>query len=94
MLGYLVILSRAQVVLADDIEFILQSHRFITMAASVSLPSDEVRVLDTLVSGDYATHLVRLSMPISEKGWEITEPTLEEIILPYLRLGTAPEVTQ
>lgn len=88
---YLVILSHSRVVLADDIEFILQSHRFITLPTGRSRLSDEVTVLDTRVSGDYVTRLVRLSMPIGEEKWEITEPTLEEIILPYLRLGTNAE---
>jgi hypothetical protein len=49
--------------------------------------AEDVIVLDTRTSGDYVTYLVRLSMPIGECEWEITEPTLEEIILPYLRQG-------
>jgi ABC-2 type transport system ATP-binding protein len=91
---YLVILSHSRVVLADDIEFILQSHRFITMPTGGSQLSDEVTVLDTRMSGGYVTHLVRLTLPIGEGKWEITEPTLEEIILPYLRLGIHAEAKQ
>jgi hypothetical protein len=37
---------------------------------------------------------VRLTLPIGEGKWEITEPTLEEIILPYLRLGIHAEAKQ
>lgn len=91
---YLVILSHSRVVLADDIEFILQSHRFITMPTGRSQLSDEVTVLDIRASADYVTHLVRLTMPLGEGKWEITEPTLEEIILPYLRLGTRAEAAR
>ncbi len=87
---YLVILSHSSVVLADDMEFVVESHRFLSASSSISptLP-DGVTVIDTRTSSRDVTHLVRMALPIVDDTWQITEPTLDEIIMAYLRLGTS-----
>ncbi|HUV58265.1 MAG TPA: ABC transporter ATP-binding protein [Acidimicrobiales bacterium] len=86
---YLVILSHSKVVLHDDLEFVVESHRLLS-ASSSSTPAlpDGVTVIDTRIGSRDVTHLVRLTLPLVEEAWGITEPTLDEIIMAYLRLGT------
>ncbi|MHB1209100.1 MAG: ABC transporter ATP-binding protein [Acidimicrobiales bacterium] len=84
---YLIILSRSTIVLADDLEFIMGSHRLISSSSSrtPALP-DGATVIDTRMSSRDRTHLVRMALPVADSTWQITEPTLDEIILAYLRL--------
>lgn len=87
---YLVILSHSRVVLADDLEFVVESHRLISMSTSrsPSLP-DGVTVIDTHMSSRDVTYLARVTLPLDDESWQITEPTLDEIIMAYLRHGTS-----
>jgi ABC-2 type transport system ATP-binding protein len=86
---YLVILSHARVVLADDLEFVVESHRLISSSTSGSRSLPEgVTVIDTHTSSRDVTHLARVTQPLSDQSWQITEPTLDEIIMAYLRHGT------
>jgi ABC-2 type transport system ATP-binding protein len=86
---YLVILSHSKVVLADDLEFVVESHRFVsTPSSNTSALPDGVTVIDTRISSRDVTHLVRMTLPTIDETWQITEPTLDEIIMAYLRLGT------
>ena len=86
---YLVIMSHSKVVLHDDLEFVVESHRFLGASSSSSpvLPEGVV-VIDSRTSGRDVTHLVRLTMPFDDGAWHVTEPTLDEIIMAYLRLGS------
>ena len=85
---YLVIMSHSTIVLADDLEFVVESHRFLG-APSPNVPElpEGVTVIDTRTSSRDVTYLVRMSLPLSDETWEITEPTLDEIIMAYLRLA-------
>lgn len=87
---YLVILSNSKVVLADDLEFVVGTHRFIS-TSSLSAPTlpEGVSVIDTRTSNRDVTFLVRMTLPIDEKKWHIYEPTLDEVIMAYLRLGAS-----
>ncbi len=86
---YLVILSHSKVVLHDDLEFVVESHRFLS-ASSPGTPAlpEGVTVIDTRIGSRGVTHLVCLTLPLVEETWDITEPTLDEIIMAYLRPGT------
>ena len=87
---YLVILSHARVVLSDDIEFILESHRILSAARGDQLaPPEGARIIDTRVSSREVSHLARVTLPVDDPRWRVAEPTLEEIVLGYLREGTA-----
>ncbi len=84
---YLVIMSRSTIVLADDLEFVVESHRLLGAPSPYAreLP-DGVTVIDTRTSSRDVTYLVRMTLPLIDETWEITEPTLDEIIMAYLRL--------
>jgi ABC-2 type transport system ATP-binding protein len=86
---YVVVLSRSRVVLADDIEFVLESHRFISSPGDdvSELPEGAVLV-DERSSARQTAALVRVELPLHETGWKIEQPTLEEIVMGYLREGT------
>ncbi len=85
---YLVILSRARVVLCDDLDYVLSSHRILSAATSTkSSEPPGVTVIESRVSSREVSYLVRMDAPFSDAGWRITEPTLEEIVLAYLRGG-------
>lgn len=86
---YLVIVSRARVVLSDDVEFVVSTHRLITAALPGDLePPPGVTVIDTRLSSREVTHLVRVEVPVNDGRWRSDEATLEEIVLAYLREGT------
>lgn len=84
---YLVILSHSKVILADELEFVVESHRYLTapMSATPVLP-DGATIIDTRTSSRDVTHLVRMSLPTADETWQISEASLDEIIMAYLRL--------
>ena len=92
---YLVIMAHSRIVLADDLEFVVESHRFLSAASSntPALP-EGVTVIDTRTSSSEVTHLVRMTLPLVDETWQVTEPTLDEIIMAYLRLGTGSTLSQ
>lgn len=92
---YLVIMSHSTIVLADDLEFVVESHRFLSATSSnaPALP-EGVTVIDTRTSSRDVTHLARMTLPLVDETWQITEPTLDEIIMAYLRLGTGSTLSQ
>lgn len=83
---YLIIISHAQVLLCDDVDFITESHRVIRADASVgsSLPPG-VTVIERRESNREITHLVRLELPLNDGRWQVLTPSIEEIALAYLR---------
>lgn len=85
---FLVILSNSKVVLADDLEFIHESHRFLRSTVKSPTLPEGVTVIDTRTSSRDVTLLARMTLPVAVSEWEVTEPTLDEIIMAYLRLGT------
>ena len=92
---YLVIMSHSTIVLADDLEFVVESHRFLSATSSnaPTLP-EGATVIDTRTSSRNVTHLARMTLPLVDETWQITEPTLDEIIMAYLRLGTGSTLSQ
>ena len=92
---YLVIMSHSTIVLADDLEFVVESHRFLSAASSKAPALPEgVTVIDTRTSSREVTHLARMTLPLIDETWQVTEPTLDEIIMAYLRLGTGSALSQ
>lgn len=85
---YLVIVSESHVVLCDDIDYIVESHRMLTARAldGLEVPSGATAI-DTHRSSRSAAHLTRLELPVTDERWIITEPTLHEIVMAYLRKG-------
>jgi ABC-2 type transport system ATP-binding protein len=91
---YVVILSQSRVVLSEDLEYVLESHRYLSRAVSdgVPIPHGAV-VLEERITAREVTYLVRLAMPLERDGWRIERPTLDEIVVAYLRQGRRPRAT-
>jgi ABC-2 type transport system ATP-binding protein len=83
---YLIILSGAEVVLADDLQHVREVHRLLV---GLRRPLSEVPAGAVVVSASdterQSTWLVRCEAPISDASFDVAEPTLEEIVLAYLR---------
>jgi len=87
---YVVVLARSRVVLADDIEFVLESHRLISsLRGDAAVLPDGAISVDERNSARQTSALVRVELPLNEAGWKIEQPTLEEIVMAYLRAGIA-----
>lgn len=83
---YVVILNGSLLQLAGELDHVLASHRLlIGPAEEVSVMPDEVTVVASATTGRQATVLVRTEQPLAASGWEVHEPTLEEIVIAYLR---------
>ena len=98
---YVIILSASRVQIADDLDFVLASHRLL-VGSSEHLPDvpPGATVIATRHSERQTDLLVRVEQPLTEPGWRVLEPTLEEIVVAYLREGvqrppgnTRPQVT-
>ncbi|MGD0442124.1 MAG: ABC transporter ATP-binding protein [Acidimicrobiales bacterium] len=83
---YVIILSAARVYVADDLDYVLASHRLL-MASSEQAPSlpPGVVVVSTRSSERQTSLLVRVEQPVTDPAWRVVEPTLEEIVIAYLR---------
>lgn len=83
---FLIIISHAKVVLCDDLDFVMESHRILKADASVGsdLPAG-VTVIETRTSSREVSYLARLELPVRDDRWQILEPSVEEIALGYLR---------
>ncbi len=83
---YVIILSRSRVVLSEDLDYVLESHRLLSRGVDdgVPVPSGAV-VLEERRSTREVTYLVRLAMPLERDGWRVERPSLNEIAIAYLR---------
>jgi ABC-2 type transport system ATP-binding protein len=85
---YVVVLARSRIVLSNDIDFVLESHRFLSAKRSenVELPPGVIP-LDEQKSTRETTILARIELPLFDSRWVIEQPNLEEIVMAYLRQG-------
>jgi ABC-2 type transport system ATP-binding protein len=83
---YVIILSASRVHVADDLDYVLASHRLL-MASSEEAPAlpTGVVVVSTRHSERQTNVLVRVEEPVTDSSWRVVEPTLEEIVIAYLR---------
>jgi ABC-2 type transport system ATP-binding protein len=83
---YVIILSASRVHVADDLDYVLASHRLLE-ASSEHAPQTPagVTVISTTRSGRQTSILVRVGEPLTDPAWRVVEPTLEEIVIAYLR---------
>jgi len=91
---YVVILSHSRVVLSEDLDYVLESHRLLSRGIddAGSVPRGAV-VLEERRSTREITYLVRLEEPLERDGWRIERPTLDEIAIAYLREGQRPSLS-
>lgn len=86
---YLVILAQSRVVLSDDIDYILESHRLMTASVKDHLtPPVGVDIIGEELSNREVSLLVRAGLPLADARWHVERPTLDEIVLAYLRRGS------
>ena len=88
---YVIILSESRIVLSEDLDYVLESHRFLSRGLDdgVEVPRGAF-VLDERRTTREVTYLVRLAMPLARDGWRIERPTLNEIVIAYLRVKPRP----
>jgi ABC-2 type transport system ATP-binding protein len=90
---YVIILSDSRIVLSEDLDYALESHRYLSRGVDdgVTVPPGAT-VLEERRSTREVTYLVRLAMPLERDGWRIERPTLNEIVIAYLRDQPRPNV--
>ena len=89
---YLVVVAHGRVVLSDDLDYVMQSHRLLRATVDSShFPQGAVVVEDRRGTRDGVV-LLRLELPVTQDLWTFEEPTLDEIVLAYMRLRAVGEV--
>ena len=82
---YVVILSSSRVRFAGELDDVLASHRLLVGPANTVPTLDDAVVISSVITGRQTTMLVRSDRLIVDPAWKVIEPTLEEIVLAYLR---------
>ena len=91
---FVVVLAHSRVVLANDIDFVLESHRFLSAGRDVGLALPPgATVIDERNSARESSVLARMELPFFDSKWHVEQPTLEEIVMAYLRLGAPSQVS-
>ena len=86
---YIVVLAHSRVVLSNDTEYILESHRILSAVDDDELlPPPGVIVINRNSTTRGQSLLVRIELPIDEARWRVERPSLEEIVMAYLREGS------
>jgi ABC-2 type transport system ATP-binding protein len=83
---YVIILSQSRIVLSEDLDYVLESHRLLSRGIDDGVPVPRgATVLQERRTTREVTYLVRLAMPLERDGWRIERPTFNEIAIAYLR---------
>ncbi|MGK5632121.1 ABC transporter ATP-binding protein [Streptomyces sp. URMC 123] len=89
---YLLLVDGGRVRLAGEAEDVLGAHRLLTGVATGPGDPPELAphtVVETRTTGRQITALIRPEGPVAGR-WESAEPSLEEVVLAYLRTPEAP----
>lgn len=84
---HLLLLGAGRVRLAGPLDALLAAHRLVTGRADT--PLDPHTVVESRTTGRQLTALIRPEGPLGD-GWQVTVPTLEELVLSHLRAPDAP----
>jgi ABC-2 type transport system ATP-binding protein len=87
VIDHLLLVDGGRTRLAGDVDGILADHRLLQGTDAMSLASHTV--VEARRSGRQLSALVRPRGPIAEE-WTVHEPTLEELLLAYLRSPESP----
>jgi ABC-2 type transport system ATP-binding protein len=83
---YVIFLSASRVQFAGELDHVLAVHRLLVGPVGTESTSlDEATIISSITAGRQSTLLVRCEQPLLDPAWEVLEPTLEEIVLAYLR---------
>jgi ABC-2 type transport system ATP-binding protein len=82
---HLILLSNSQAQLCDDIDTVLSRHRRLVGPRRQVLNLSSGTTVITATHTDKQTRLVvRLEGPVSNPSWEMSEVTLEDVVLAYM----------
>jgi ABC-2 type transport system ATP-binding protein len=88
---YVIILSASRVQLAGELDNVLASHRMLAgPAGSAPVMPAGAMVISSVTTGRQLTMIVRTGSPVTDPAWQVIEPTLEEIVIAYLRARSRP----
>ncbi|MER8159346.1 ABC transporter ATP-binding protein [Streptomyces sp. NPDC094472] len=91
---YLLLMGGGRIRLAGETDAIQAAHRVVTGPSETGggTPAALARhtVVETRTTGRQLTALIRPEGTASGDGWIVTEPSLEEVLLGYLRTPEAP----
>jgi ABC-2 type transport system ATP-binding protein len=82
---YLVVLVDSRVQVAGDIEHLLATHHRLTgpRRDEANLPADQ-HVISASHTDRQSTYLIRTEKPILDPAWEVSQLTLEDLVLAYM----------
>jgi ABC-type multidrug transport system ATPase subunit len=86
---YLIMLTGGRLRLSGDTEEILSAHALVSGAQDTLPGLDSHTVIDSRTTGRQTTALIRPAAPLSP-DWTANAPTLEEVVLAYMRNPAAP----
>jgi ABC-2 type transport system ATP-binding protein len=78
---HLVLLANGRVYLSGDVEDLLAQHRLMIGPRDLTMPTHSI--VESRTTERQATVLARTTEPV--EGWQLHDPTLEELALAYLR---------
>ena len=91
---FLLLIGGGRLRLAGDTDAVQAAHRLITgpRGTDGGTPWEAARhtVVETRATGRQLTALIRPSAAVTEDGWIVREPSLEEVLLGYLGAPDAP----
>ena len=83
---YVIILSASRVQLADDLGHVLATHRLLVgPRRDASTLPEHVQVVAGTHTDRQSNWLVRVGQPVTDPSLDALEPTLEEVVVAYLR---------
>lgn len=85
---YLLLVNEGSVLLAGAIDDLLHAHALVTGARPIAELHPHL-VVETRAAGRGTTALIRPDGPVTD-GWDVAEPSLEELLLAHLRSPGTP----
>ncbi len=88
---YLIVLVGSRVQVAGDVEHLLATHRLLTgpLRDPVHLPGSQ-HVIHASHTDRQSTLLVRSDGPIHDPAWTVSQVSLEDLVLAYMRRAATP----
>ncbi len=89
---YVVILAGGRLQLVGALEDVLATHRLVIGSTEMSWQAPhDATVISSSTTGRQTSMLVRSEHPVTDWPQEVLEPTLEEVVVAYLRRGLSSE---
>ncbi|MFD5396577.1 ATP-binding cassette domain-containing protein [Streptomyces sp. NPDC127097] len=92
---HLLVLGGGRVRLAGEVDDVIGAHALVMgQRRGAALPPEIAAhpVVEAQLSGRHFTAVVRREGPVAAGPWEVAEPSLEELLLAYLRAPGAPDL--